>query len=145
LAGRYQYQRVTEDSKIIEEFVDYVVQSSDLWVNARSNESNHGSLDIIDEGILIALLKNVKKGMLQTIVGRHLFTTKHGRIGIGPRSLREDDNVVVLFGGRWPFILREQEGHYVLIGHAFVRGIMDGEAIKDMDARRVPVQTFNIH
>jgi hypothetical protein len=145
LAGQYQDQRVNEDSKIMEEFVEYVVQSSDLWISARSNDSNHESLQIIDDSVSTALLKNVKDGMRWTIGGRHLFTTKYGRIGIGPKSLREDDNVVVLYGGEWPFILRKQEGHYVLIGHAFVRGIMDGEAIKDMDARRVPVQTFNIH
>jgi hypothetical protein len=71
--------------------------------------------------------------------------TTGGRIGIGPSHMKVGDIAVVLFGGKWPFILRKQNDHYVLVGHSFVRGIMEGEFITEMEAKGVSVQRFEIH
>jgi hypothetical protein len=40
------------------------------------------------------------------------------------------DKVVVLFGAELPFILRQdKDGHYQVIGEAYVHGVMDGEVM----------------
>lgn len=75
---------------------------------------------------------------------RKLFTTKEGRIGLGPRWMQPGDEVWILSGGSVPFILRplssqnsEENGvkqpssqkHHVVIGDCYVQGIMFGEAV----------------
>jgi hypothetical protein len=67
---------------------------------------------------------------------RAFFTTKNGSIGIGPPAIQPDDVVVILFGGRAPFILRstDVDGEYHLIGDCYVDGIMHGEYIEKLKA-----------
>ena len=60
---------------------------------------------------------------------RLFFTTVSGYIGLGPKVMREDDVVVILSGGEWPFILRPCGAAYQFIGQSYVHGIMDGEAV----------------
>lgn len=53
---------------------------------------------------------------------------------LGSDILEKGDVVVVLFGGRIPFILRErEEGGWILIGECYVHGVMNGEALKGDD------------
>jgi hypothetical protein len=59
---------------------------------------------------------------------RRLFKTRGGYLGTGARSLREGDEVWILHSSGVPFVLRPQlNGHYRLIGEAFVYGVMHGE------------------
>jgi len=67
---------------------------------------------------------------------RRLFLTKTGLIGSGPMETKSGDVVYILHGGRVPFILRRcpqrqrTEGDFFFyIGHAFIHGIMDGQAL----------------
>ena len=81
-----------------------------------------------------AVAKHVKSGTfsrdLQTsCLGRKLFGTKEGYIGVGDVTLQADDLVCLLFGGKVPFILRKMEGHYRFIGECYLHGIMFGEAV----------------
>lgn len=65
---------------------------------------------------------------------RHrLFSTREHRLGIGASSVKEGDEVWLLQGGLIPFILRWKSAQeaYVLIGEAYVHGIMHGEALDD--------------
>lgn len=56
-----------------------------------------------------------------------IFSTRHGRIGTGPRNARTDDYVALVRGCRVPLILR-QDGHYFkLVGPCYVSGLMQGE------------------
>ncbi|KAJ3572200.1 hypothetical protein NPX13_g5130 [Xylaria arbuscula] len=63
-----------------------------------------------------------------SVVGRRFFKTKRGLFGLAPASARNGDHVVVLFGGKVPFILRDFGLHH-LVGESYVHGIMDGEVI----------------
>lgn len=73
--------------------------------------------------------------------GRNIFVTKKGYMGLCPRSTRLGDKVVVLFGGRTPFILRKaRKGRYEFLGECYVHGIMNGEA----DEMGIPPQSFEI-
>jgi hypothetical protein len=67
------------------------------------------------------------------------FITEAGRMGIGPTSMQPGDRVVVLKGGRVPFLLRPQGNRpgwtesrrvYSFLGPVYVDGCMDGEAVE---------------
>jgi hypothetical protein len=76
---------------------------------------------------------------------RRFFATTTGSMGLGPGSTQTGDLVVVLRGGGLPFILREFDGDYQLIGPTYVHGIMDGEAVQSWKARGDPEIVFPIH
>ncbi|KAJ8128994.1 hypothetical protein O1611_g4638 [Lasiodiplodia mahajangana] len=65
-----------------------------------------------------------------TTVGRRLFRTTNGYIGLGPAAAVAGDSVCMLSGGRLLYILRAlSEGTYEFIGECYVHGLMDGEAL----------------
>lgn len=62
------------------------------------------------------------------------FISGSGLLGFGPLDAQIGDTVHVLFGSNWPFILRDVEGRHgchKYVGHAYVHGIMDGEAMRE--------------
>ena len=67
-------------------------------------------------------------------VGRRLFTTSGGGIGLGPPDMREGDEICVLHGGLTPLILREAgcKRHH-LVGEAYVLGATSISANYRMD------------
>lgn len=84
-----------------------------------------------------------------TCCGRAVFTTRNNVLGLGPSGLdhqcaQRGDIVSVLFGGRWPFLLRKKGDYYRLIGESYVEGIMNGEAVIDHERRETNVKTFRI-
>ena len=76
--------------------------------------------------------------------GKALFTTDDHRFGKGLASIEVDDSVTVLYGGDWPFVLRRVENHFRLVGHCFIEGIMDGEAMEEYDRLGSEPVTFEI-
>lgn len=74
------------------------------------------------------------------VSGKRLFSTSQGNFGLGPAGLEIGDVIAVLFGGRFPFILRRKEGNmnrFALVGYAYVQGIMDGEAVSGSEEGRI--------
>ncbi|KAM7219520.1 Heterokaryon incompatibility protein (HET) domain containing protein [Rhypophila decipiens] len=67
---------------------------------------------------------------------RALFVTRGGYIGLGPWNVRAGDRVVVLKGGKTPFLLRAMlfagVNSHILVGETYVYGIMGGEALSGM-------------
>lgn len=51
---------------------------------------------------------------------RRAFVTRDGRVGIGPQMMQPGDEVVVLFGGRMPFIARPRGHHRLLVGSCYL-------------------------
>ena len=93
--------------------------------------------------------------MQSTCAGRRFFSTEKGRIGIGPRQLAPGDKIYVLLQARPLFILRpckagdqdqdQDQGlstNNSLIGHAYVHGLVHGEAFDLTD--RGPDEVVNI-
>ncbi|KAH0496270.1 hypothetical protein TgHK011_003641 [Trichoderma gracile] len=70
---------------------------------------------------------------------RRFAITRGGYFVLGPDALQEGDVVVILRGGKTPFLLREVSrnsadaddagggGSWVLVGECYVHGLMDGE------------------
>lgn len=60
---------------------------------------------------------------------RRIFRTRRGYLGLGPACMREGDIVVVLDGGKVPYILRPlTDSTYAFMGECFVYAIRNGEA-----------------
>ncbi|KAN0088998.1 HET domain containing protein [Hyaloscypha variabilis] len=73
--------------------------------------------------------------------GRRFFTTKNGYMGLSPYSSRIGDSIVILLGGRTPFILRRtRKGGYRFIGECYVHGMMNGEGL----GQNAEMQDFHI-
>ncbi|KAI8670665.1 HET domain-containing protein [Fusarium keratoplasticum] len=68
---------------------------------------------------------------------RRLFVTKAGYMGLAHPSAQHGDIVVLLSGGRVPFIIRKDSSdsseYYHIVGEAYVHGIMDGELLSIID------------
>ena len=72
---------------------------------------------------------------------RKFLTTTKGLIGLGPRSMQPDDLICIMSGGRVPYILRKEGGHYRLVGESYVHGLMEGQAIQ----KGITFRSFLIH
>jgi hypothetical protein len=65
---------------------------------------------------------------------RCFFTTRSGRIGLGPKHTEPGNVVCIFYNGYTPFTIRPREDseskkRYVFIGESYVHGIMYGEAL----------------
>jgi hypothetical protein len=76
---------------------------------------------------------------------KRLFSTRSGLIGTGPIVLRPGDICCILFGGHTPFILRRTGSTYRLVGAAYIRKVMQGEAVVDLElGGKYQIETFHI-
>lgn len=80
--------------------------------------------------------------------GRRAFRTLDGRLGIGPRAMQPGDELVTLFGGRMPFVVRPRMGYHVFVGACYVvdEELMWGKVTERVRFKRggPPVQTFEL-
>jgi hypothetical protein len=77
--------------------------------------------------------------------GRKFFATTTGRMVLGPAPMLAGDLVVILRGGRFPFLLRKTHEEHRIVGTAYVHRITDGEAVREWQARGDPEMPFHIH
>jgi hypothetical protein len=90
---------------------------------------------------------NFRNGAFVTSTLRRLFLTEGGGggYGLGPQCALPGDVVVVLYGGNTPYVLRpRRNGEYVFIGQAYVDQIMNGEAVRDVEAGKRVEERFCI-
>lgn len=78
-------------------------------------------------------------------IERRLITTTDGRVGLARHDCKQGDLICILFGGRMPFILRPQNGHYIFIGECHIPGLMEGQAIEEHENGKFHVQDFELH
>jgi hypothetical protein len=69
------------------------------------------------------------EAFVQTCMDRRFFVSRSGLMGIGPDTMKEGDLIVVLFGGKVPYVIRPVDGGYKFLGECYVPGLMDGEAV----------------
>ncbi|KAL8716646.1 MAG: hypothetical protein Q9225_006038 [Loekoesia sp. 1 TL-2023] len=80
--------------------------------------------------------------------GRKFFSTRNGRVGLGPPDVQPGDLIVLIPNSPWPFLFRQKDtvwarkdgssGHfYEYIGDSYVHGIMDGELMRSVDPDRI--------
>jgi len=73
---------------------------------------------------------------------RRPFVTEGGLLGLGLDSVQDGDLVVVFYGANIPFVIRQwNTGDFMLVGGAYVDGLMNGEAIeREHKAREFRIQ-----
>ena len=75
------------------------------------------------------------RGPHPAFLHRKLILTRKGYLGLAAKHVQRGDVVTILKGGNVPIILREKKDRYHLIGEAYIHGIMDGEAVGDVEAK----------
>lgn len=111
----------TKEILIVQEFYDELMDKMD----------NAGTRDDVGFQILVRAM------------GRLLFVTERGDLGMGPTVLEAGDEVWILPGADVPLILRRSASsgeEYRLVGEAYVHGIMQGEAVagvQEKDLKKV--------
>jgi hypothetical protein len=78
------------------------------------------------------------------MVGRRFGVSSDGYIGAVPGDTRENDWICVFFGIRVPFIVREQENGFTLIGDCYVSGLMQGEAVQRIEEGTLEASTITL-
>jgi hypothetical protein len=82
------------------------------------------------------ILMHEMKALLCDLVAKHatrcnmegqcFFMTNNGYFGRAPVDDVDRDHVVAILGGAFiPYVLEKRQGHYALVSHAYVEGIMD--------------------
>ena len=73
--------------------------------------------------------KDMRQRIHSASIGRAMFVTSKGFIGLAPWNAQQGDVISVLLGGCTPFILRQtpRTEQYSLVGEVYVYGIMGGE------------------
>ena len=70
---------------------------------------------------------------------RRVYITDGGYMGLGPKMMREGDEVVVFYGGRLPFIIRDAgQGFHVFVGDTYLHDddIMWGKTVDAVNEKR---------
>ena len=117
-----------------------------LWALLRDDKNECPTTDCTDEsGEEEAKIRRYTAALYSALDNRRFFVTSAGRIGLGPQTMQDDDIISVLYGGKWPFVLRHIGGdEYEFIGHCYVHGIMHGEAMRKYKADGAPDQVFHL-
>jgi hypothetical protein len=74
------------------------------------------------------------------IAGRSFFVTADGYMGLSPLFAERGDLICVLLGCSVPMIIRRCGTNYVVVGDAYVYGMMEGEVMKQVEKGRLHVQ-----
>jgi hypothetical protein len=77
-------------------------------------------------------------------ISHRLVTTTNGRIVLANRKCEADDLVCVLLGGRMPLILRKQDDHYIFMMESYIDGLMDGQAINELEKGNFQLEDFEL-
>lgn len=78
------------------------------------------------------------------MIGRSFFLTTEGHQGLGPRSIRAGDNILLFEGAPVAYVARPRSmgTTYQLVGECYVDGVMDGEAMKAFKESHCPERLF---
>jgi hypothetical protein len=76
----------------------------------------------------------------RAIAGRSFFVTADGYMGLSPLFAERGDLICVLLGCSVPIIIRKWGTNYVVVGDAYIYGMMKGEVMKQVEKGRLHVQ-----
>jgi hypothetical protein len=80
----------------------------------------------------------------RSCLSRTFAVTSRGYPALVPERAQIGDDICVLFGGDVPFILRQRQKNWSLIGEAYVHGFMDGEVFKSVERGERERELFTI-
>ncbi|KAE9375893.1 HET-domain-containing protein [Stipitochalara longipes BDJ] len=71
--------------------------------------------------------------ILEACRGRRFLVTENGYMGLAPLDAESGDIVFIIPGVSVPFVLREEDGGFRLIGECYVQNVMDGEVMVNLE------------
>lgn len=77
--------------------------------------------------------------MVDVGIDRVMFVTEKGYLGLGPARTEVADKVSLIAGAHVPFVLREGASGWILVGEAYVHGIMYGEACRGLSFQQIVI------
>ncbi|KAF4624308.1 hypothetical protein G7Y89_g13865 [Cudoniella acicularis] len=84
-------------------------------------------------------------GLQNAVFPRRFTITQKGYMGLTPPKAQVGDLICIFFGASTPFVVREiEDGYFRLVGECYVHGLMDGEAMDDLLARKLEGQTITL-
>lgn len=92
-----------------------------------------------------AKLRKLLYGYFVHLWDRRLFVMGDGKIGMAPDVARVGDEVIVVMGCPHPMVFRKEEKGYKVIGEAYVKEYMWGEAIEKFERGELEERDFELH
>lgn len=80
----------------------------------------------------------------RAVMGRRFFITAKKRMGLGVPEIGLKDRVAVIKGCSVPLILRDVGEHMVIVGEAYVSGIMHGDVIEGVATGRYKTRMIRL-
>ena len=68
----------------------------------------------------------------------------NGYMGIAPPEVSRGDSVCIFLGTKIPFIVRQEGDHFLLVGEAYVQGLMCGEGIQDLKRGKLELSDIEL-
>ncbi|KAI1126431.1 heterokaryon incompatibility protein-domain-containing protein [Nemania abortiva] len=125
-----------------------ITNSYEAFRNLASKETRRASVSSVDsahdeEDTIQAT--HYAEAMYNACMNRAFFVTESGYFGLGPHFMKEGDVVVILYGLKWPAVLRELDGNqWLFLGTAYVHGLMTGEMVVKGEAEGCDAEFFSI-
>ncbi|KAH7319078.1 heterokaryon incompatibility protein-domain-containing protein [Rhexocercosporidium sp. MPI-PUGE-AT-0058] len=76
---------------------------------------------------------------------RRFFLGLSGMMGLATQGVRVRDIICVPLGCPHPMIFTPVDGHYIVVGEAFVDGYMYGKAMGELETMQLKLETFELH
>jgi Heterokaryon incompatibility protein (HET) len=125
---------VTEDRSIRDQLLDEFcggLAESNIWPH------NEYGYDIQSQNF-----NNFLRYAMVATAGRSFFMTIDGYTGLAPRFAEKGDLICILLGCSVPMIIRKWGVNYVVVGDAYIYGMMKGEMMEDVEKGRLHVQNL---
>ena len=74
---------------------------------------------------------------------RAFIVTRSGRYGIAPDNVRKGDNLCIVPGAKYVYVLSADTRR--LLGHAYIDGLMSGEVFEMYDRGEIKFETLGVH
>jgi len=109
--------------------------SFNLWLCRKSSCFNGVNVAALEEDARGGNIATFLIYAMSRNFNRRLILTDDGYYGLAPQITKQGDVCCIIYGVGVPFILRktEKEHHYKLVGESFILGIMEGQALENME------------
>jgi hypothetical protein len=143
---RNPHKKATQESTKFHTYIEIVLQDILETINMmRADKRDRVDLDVprtegpavLESGQRIRWRRSVDEIVLfrhtrACMENRTIIFSKNRRLGLAPGATRPGDHIFLLFGFKYPAILRPNpDGSWIFVGEAFVLGLMKGEAMID--------------
>jgi hypothetical protein len=138
-----------------DEAIDYITRQakSDIhsWLQSESGADPNAYPDLVAGSAGATRTQGRSRFLkcaLAESLNRRVYRTRAGRLGLGPKVMQPGEFVVVLFGGKVPFVMRPVQTEWLFLGESYLREehILRGRAVMDVrsGSRKGQAETFRI-